>query len=140
MTTKNTPKKDTPLHELKGFDAIIAKRAEALNNDGKTFTFPGFGRDWHLTAPELAGADWNDRFADLLDDVRSNSISNQDYREELLDLILSEEADEFAVKCDEVGVDPATLINAALQQYAEERQENPTPRGSRTTPRRVKRR
>lgn len=129
------------LRSLKGFDAMIAKRAEATGTeDGRRFEVPGFGRTWHLISPELASDEWNDKFAELQSDLQGGYISLADFREDYVDLMLGDEADDFLDAADEADIDPVSLLNWALEEYSEERKKNPTSRSSRSTRRRSKRR
>lgn len=129
------------LRELKGFDAMIAKRAEATGTeDGRKFTVPGFGRDWHIVSPELADEEWSNRFSEVQLDLREGHITLADFREEYLDLLLDDEADDFSDAADEAGIDPLQLLNWALEEYAAERRKNPTSRSSRRSRRHSKRR
>lgn len=119
------------LRDFESFDDMVSKRAEVLGGDGTTFTITGFGKEWHLAAPDMQSADWNDKFTALHMDLQDGVIGSAGYRDELLDLILGEEqADEFRKACDKAnggkGVDPAPLINRALEAYNEDRRENPT--------------
>lgn len=127
------------LQELKGFDALIAKRAESVGGDGTTFPVPGFGKTWHLVAPDLADTEWTDAFHDLQGDFTDRVISVQDYRAELVDLFLGDQAEDFTAECEKVGQDPMKLVNWAVDEYSQERQENPTRSRSRNTRRRAKR-
>lgn len=119
------------LRDFESFDDMVSKRAEVLGGDGTTFPITGFGKEWHLAAPDMQSADWNDTFTALHMDLQDGLIGSAGYRDELLDLILGEEqADEFRKACDKAnggkGVDPAPLINRALEAYNEDRRENPT--------------
>lgn len=133
------------LRDLGSFDDIIAKRAETLGGDGTTFPMQGFGTEWHLRAPDMQSAEWNDAFTDLHHDLSDDYITTADYREELLNMILGEEqAAKFVKECEKVnggnGIDPAMLINRALTAYQEDRDTNPSRAKSRTTRPRPKRR
>lgn len=134
----------TPMRDLEGFDALIAKRREAVGGSGKTFTMPGFGRDWELMAPELASAAWNDRFTELQQDVRDDAISTSDFRTEFCELILGDQAADFMDACDAAmdgeGIDPIDLLTWAMSEHREKVQENPTRSSSRNNRPRAKRR
>lgn len=128
------------LQDLKGFDALIAKRAEVAGGDGTTFPVPGFGKTWHLVAPDLADTDWTDDFYELQADFSDGAISVQDYRTELVELFLGDQAEAFTAECEKVEQDPMKLVNLVVAEYSQERQENPTRSRSRNTRKRAKRR
>lgn len=141
MSDNPAPKKSAkPLNEMEGFDALIAKRSEAIGGDGKTFIVPGFGRDWHLVAPELASAEWNDDFFALSEDFQDGLMTLADYRDSLSELLLGDQSDDFQDACDKEGVAPETLLNWAVSEHRKKTSENPTSRSSRASRRRAKRR
>lgn len=131
------PKK---IRDLGSFDDLIAQRREAVGGEGKTFPMAGFGKEWHIAAPSLQSAEWNDQLSELRNDMAEGLITQTVFRAELLDLCLGEQAEEFAAECDKIGIDPATLVTEAMQIFNEDQEENPTRRNSRSTRRRQKRR
>lgn len=128
------------IRDLKGFDAMIAKRKERLGGDGKTFTVPGFGQEWHIAAPELQTAEWNDKMVDLRNDVSQEYLSQTQFREEFVEMLLGDQSEDFMDAADEAGIDPLDLLNWAVEEHAEQVRENPTRGGSRSTRRQQKRR
>ena len=128
------------LRDLGSFDEIIAQRRDAVGADGRTVAIEGFGKPWQVAAPNLQSADWNDRFQDLVNDVADNIISTADYRVELADLMLGDQAGDFIAAAEKEGVDPLTLLNWALQKIADDAEANPTRPNSRNTRPRAKRR
>ena len=133
MTSKN-------LRDLDSFDELIAQRADAIGADGKTVPIEGFGKTWQLNAPGLQSAEWNDRFQELSSDFADGVVSTADFRTELADLLLGDQADEFCAAADKVGFDPLTLLNWAVDKIAASMSENPTRKNSRATQKRAKRR
>ncbi|MDO5501040.1 MAG: hypothetical protein Q4F67_15300 [Propionibacteriaceae bacterium] len=128
------------MRDLGSFEDIIAQRKEATGGDGTTFAFPGFGRDWNIAAPGLQDEEWNERWADLHTDLRDGLVTLAQYREELADLTLGEQADDFLAECRKAKLDAAQLIPAALDRFSEDAKANPTRQNSRSTRRRSKQR
>lgn len=128
------------LRDLGSFDELIAQRRDAVGADGRTVPIEGFGKTWQIAAPNLQSAEWNDRFQDLVDDVADNVISTTDYRAELADLMLGDQASDFIAAAEKEGVDPLTLLNWALVKVSEDETANPTRPNSRSTRPRAKRR
>lgn len=116
---------DLKLNEMDSFESLIAQRAEATGASGGTFTVPGFGREWHIVAPELASTEWNDAWEALQEDSRTDAISFADFRREFVEIFLGDEADDFVEACesaqDGAGIDPMQLIRWALEEYGERR-------------------
>lgn len=133
MTSKN-------LRDLASFDELIAQRADAIGADGRVVPIDGFGKTWHLNAPNLQSAEWNDRFNALTEDVRDDAISTADFREELGELMLSDQKEDFFKEADKAGIDPLMLLQFALDKMGEAMAENPTRPSSRSTQKRAKRR
>lgn len=130
----------TNLRDLSSFDELIAQRRDAVGSDGKTVPIEGFGTTWQVASPTLQDADWNDRFLDLVDDAAEGLVSTADYRTELADLLLGEQAADFCAAAEKAGVDPLMLLNWALEKIAGDAVENPTQKSSRSTRARAKRR
>lgn len=128
------------LHELASFDDLIAKRREAVGGSGSTFPVPGFGKTWHVAAPDLQSAEWSDRHAELLQDAQDGYISTAEFREKMLELYLADQADDFAAACDKEGMDPFMLVQDAVAAYGAFREENPIRPSSRNGRPRAKRR
>ena len=127
------------LRDLQGFDAMIAKRKERLGGDGTTFVVPGFGQDWHIAAPELQSAEWNDDVVEMRNDVANGYMSQSDFRDEFVKMLLGEQSDDFMDAADEAGIDPLDLLNWAIEQHTEQVRANPTRVGSRNIRRQQKR-
>lgn len=127
-----------------GFDAMIAQRAEAVGGDGTTFPITGFGRTWYLKSPSLASAEWKDNFSELSADLTEGHISSAVFRDEMLDMVLGDQAEDFADACDQVldgqGIDPIDLINEAMREHQEKLAKNPSRGNSRNIRGRAKRR
>ncbi|APT92693.1 hypothetical protein CPHO_07065 [Corynebacterium phocae] len=128
------------IRDLGSFEDLIAQRRDALGADGKTVTFPGFGKDWEVAAPGLQSAEWNDDFSALNQDYKDELLSFADFRAEFCSMILGEQAEDFSAACDKAGVDPVTLLNWALESIQKDVAENPTRRTSATTRQRARRR
>lgn len=130
--------------QLEGFDAFIEKRKEAVGGEGNTFKIPGFGREWDIIAPDLAGPDWIDSFDALSQDIADGLITTAQHREEFCELLLGDQAEDFLAACatanDGKGINAVGLLNWALSKYREQREENPTQGRSRAIRRRAKRR
>lgn len=120
-------------------DALLEKRREVLGEKDK-FEVSFADKSWWFTAPELASADWNDRFNYYAEDLREGTIGLSDAREELLELLLGDAAEEFAATCDKTGIDPYTVANMAMSEYRENQAKNRSRPNSQRTPKRAKRR
>ena len=128
------------LRDLGSFDELIAQRRDAVGTDGRTVPIEGFGHTWQVAVPTLQSSEWNDRFQDLVDDVAEGVVSTADYRQELADLLLGEQAEAFTTAAEKEGVDPIMLLNWALRKITDDAVENPTRPSSRNTRPRAKRR
>lgn len=135
---KNDPKN---LSEMGGFAELVEKRREEIGGDGKSFVISDFGKDWHIAIPELQTAEWNDQLSELRTDVQEGYISQDQFRDEYLDLFLGEQAEEFVVAVlENLDMDPLNVLTLALTKQAEESAKNPTRPGSRNIRRQQKRR
>ena len=128
------------LRDLASFDELIAQRREAVGGDGKTVPIEGFGKTWHVASPGLQDAAWNDRFMDLAEDAADGVISTADYRTELADLLLGDQADAFIAAADKEGLDPLFMLNWAVEKIAGDAVANPSRPSLRTSRPRAKRR
>lgn len=116
-------------------DDLLAKRREVVGSDrGFPVTFGG--REFFLVAPELASAEWNDRWAAIQDDIADDVISSSSAREELASLILGDQADDFLTAAAENGIDPVIVISMALREHSEDVKKIRARRNSRPTRRR----
>lgn len=135
---KNDPKN---LSEMGGFAELVEKRREEIGGDGKSFVISDFGKDWHIAIPELQTAEWNDQLSELRTDVQEGYISQDQFRDEYLDLFLGEQAEEFVVAVlENLDMDPLSVLTLALTKQAEVSVKNPTRPGSRNIRRQQKRR
>ena len=104
------------LHDLPSFDALIEQRKDAVGAEGRHVTINGFGQEWRVAVPGLQSAAWNDTFDELNEDVNSGVIATTDFRAEMCDLMLGEQAEDFIHVCDENNIDPVILLTGVLQE------------------------
>ncbi|HAT1303606.1 MULTISPECIES: hypothetical protein [Corynebacterium] len=97
-------------------DHLLEKRREVVG-DAHKFPVEFAGRVFHFVAPEIAGADWNDRHAELREDSHAGIISTEALRVEMAELMLEDEADDFINLANEQGVDPLSLIMWAVEDH-----------------------
>lgn len=128
------------IRDLGSFDELIAQRAEAIGADGKTVPVEGFGKTWHINAPNLQPAAWNDQFNELTADFSDGLVSTAGFREELGELLLADQKDEFFAAADKAGTDPLMLLNWVIQKMADDVAANPIRPSSRSTRKPAKRR
>lgn len=129
------------IRDLGSFEDIVEQRREALGvKDGTTVKVPGFGREWEIAVPGLQDSTWNDAWSDLHIDMNDGLVAMADFRREVTEMILGDQAEDFIAECDKIGQDPSALLNDVLAKIREDSQENPTRRNSRNGRGRAKRR
>ena len=129
------------IRDLGSFEDIIDQRRESLGvKDGTTVDVPGFGKTWTIAVPGLQTSEWNDQWSELYADLGENLISMADYRQQLAEMTLGDQADDFLAACEKAGQDGAALLNGILEKIREDAAENPTRRNSRNSRGRAKRR
>ena len=105
-------------------DKIIEQRKEKTGS-GHTWPFAFGGKIFDCVDPVFATEEWSDRHSNLISDLQDDLLSLTEFREELIDLFLGDQADEFRkVVRDKYDMTPGNALNFVIDARAEEQEKN----------------